>query len=216
VGPDWMAGARFDTSAKIPAGTPRDQVREMMKSLLEDRFGMKLHRETKEFSVYGLVVAKGGLKMKEAPADPQTEGTDASKAPVDVKATGGPNGTSIDLGKGSTYTFGNNKFVATKLTMAALAETLARFVDRPVVDMTELKGGYDFTLELTPEDYRAMLIRSALVAGVSLPPEALRALDASGDSLYGALQILGLKLEPRKAPLEVLVIDQVTKIPTEN
>lgn len=216
LGPDWMASARFDISAKIPEGTKRDQVREMMKSLLEDRFQMKLHRETKEFPVYGLVVAKGGLKMKEAPADPQTDGVDPAKAPVEVKATGGPGGTSIDLGRGSTYTFGNNKFVATKLTMASLAETLARFVDRPVVDMTDLQGRYDFTLEITPEDYRAMMIRGALAAGVSLPPEALRALDASGDSLYASLQLLGLKLEPRKAPLEVLVIDGITKTPTEN
>jgi uncharacterized protein (TIGR03435 family) len=63
----------------------------------------------------------------------------------------------------------------------------------------------------------AMLIRSAIAAGVVLPPEALRALSgSSGDSLMNALDRLGLKLEPRKAPLEVLVVDRMEKAPTEN
>jgi uncharacterized protein (TIGR03435 family) len=216
-GPDWLASARFDIAAKLPAGATRDQVPEMLKALLEDRFQVKVHRETKEFPVYGLAVTKGGLKMKESPADPATDGAEAAKAPVTITATGGPGGTSVDLGKGSSFSMGNNKFEARKLSMISLAEMLSRFVDRPVVDMTELKGSYDFTLDFSPEDYRAMLIRSAIAAGVSLPPEALRAIEgSSGDSLFAALQGLGLKLESRKAPLEVLVFDQVLKTPTEN
>jgi uncharacterized protein (TIGR03435 family) len=98
-----------------------------------------------------------------------------------------------------------------------LADSLARFVDRPTVDMTNLKGNYDFTLKFTPEDFRAIMIRSAIAAGVQLPAEAMRALEGvSGDSLFTALQTLGLKLEPRKAPLEVLVIDHTEKAPSEN
>jgi len=217
AGPDWLASERYDIAAKLPAGAAREQVPEMLKTLLEERFQMKVHRETKEFPVYGLVVAKGGLKMKESPADPQTDGADRTKAPVTVTASGGPGGTTVDLGRGSSFSMGDNKFEARKLTMISLADTLGRFVDRPVVDMTELKGNYDFTLDFSPEDYRAMRIRSAIAAGVSLPPEALRALDASsGDSLFAALQGLGLKLELRKAPLEVLVFDHVLKTPTEN
>jgi uncharacterized protein (TIGR03435 family) len=216
-GPDWLASAKFDIAAKLPAGATREQVPEMLKALLEERFQVKMHRDTREFPVYGLVVAKGGLKMKESPAGPPTDGAESAKAPVDVTATGGPGGTTVDFGRGSAFSMGNNKFEARKLTMINLSDTLGRFVDRPVVDMTELKGGYDFTLDFSPEDYRAMLIRSAIAAGVSLPPEALRALDgASGDSLFAALQGLGLKLETRKAPLEVLVFDQVLKTPTEN
>src|SRR5262249_6061878 len=139
------------------------------------------------------------------------------KAPVQVTATGGPGGTTVRLGPGSYFSFANNKFEGKKLTMSGLAETLGRFTDRPIVDMTELKGNYDFTLEFTAEDYRAMLIRSAIAAGVALPPEALRALEvSSGDSLLAAVQMLGLKLEPRKAPVDVLVIDHVEKTPTEN
>jgi uncharacterized protein (TIGR03435 family) len=94
---------------------------------------------------------------------------------------------------------------------------MARFTDRPVVDMTALKGHYDFALELSPEDFGAMGIRAAIAAGVALPPQALQAAEAaSGDSLFNAVEKLGLKLESRKAPVEVLVIDHAEKTPTEN
>jgi uncharacterized protein (TIGR03435 family) len=215
-GPEWLAASRFEIDAKLPAGGTREQVPDMMQSLLEDRFGLKLHRGTKDFPVYGLVVAGGGLKMKELPADPEGD-AEAAKAPVEVAATGGPQGVSMNFGRGSSLNFGNNKFEARKLTMAALADSLGRYLDRPVIDMTGLTGKYDFTLELTPEDYRALLIRSAIGAGVTLPPEALRLLDgASDESLHSALRGLGLKLDARKAPMDVVVIDQVNKVPTEN
>ena len=61
--------------------------------------------------------------------------------------------------------------------MTVFSDTLARFMDRPVVDMTGLKAHYDITLNFTQEDYTAMLIRSAITAGVVLPPQALRALE---------------------------------------
>jgi len=83
--------------------------------------------------------------------------------------------------------------------------------------MTDLKGIYDFVLEFTPEDFRAMQIRAAIAAGVSLPPQALQlAESASGDSLFTSVEKLGLKLDSRKAPMEVLVIDHAEKTPTEN
>ena len=101
--------------------------------------------------------------------------------------------------------------------MVAFCDTLARFMDKPVVDMTELKGTYDITLNFTPEDYTAMLIRSAISAGVALPPQALKALEySSGDSLASGLQLVGLKLDSRKAPLPVLVVDKIEKTPTAN
>jgi len=166
--------------------------------------------------VYALVAGKGGLKMKESPPDSDAESAGPAKS-VDVTATGGRGGTTINFGKGSYFSFADNRLEAKKLTMVAFAETLARYVDRPVVDMTELKGNYDFVIEFSPEDYRAMLIRSAVTAGVSLPAEALKLLDSgSGDSLFAGIQGLGLKLEARKAPLEVLVIDHAEKTPTEN
>jgi len=217
VGPEWLKSERFYIAAKLPDGSTREQVPDMLQALLADRFKVKLHRDTKDFPVYGLVVAKGGLRIKESPADLESESGDAAKGAVNVTANGGPGGTTINFGAGSYFTFANNRLEGKKLTMVQLADTLARFVDRPVVDATELKGNYDFTMEFSAEDYRAMMIRSALAAGVVLPPGAEKLLEsASGDSLFTAIQTLGLKLDSRRAPLEVLVIDQMQKTPTEN
>jgi uncharacterized protein (TIGR03435 family) len=215
-GPDWLASDRWDIAATIPAGVPTSQIPEMMRSLLEERFQLKMHREKKDFPVYVLEVAKGGLKMQESGPDPDTANADA-KAPINITGSGTGQGVSVNLGRGSSYTFSNNKFEAKRLTMPALAASLERFMDRPIVDMTDLKGSYDFALDVTQEDYRAMLIHAAVAAGVTLPPEALRLLDgASLASLYDALQKVGLKLDARKAPLDALIVDGALKTPTAN
>jgi uncharacterized protein (TIGR03435 family) len=214
VGPAWLGSERFEIDAKLPAGATREQVPEMIQSLFADRFELKCHRETKDFPVYGLVVGKAGLKMPETPIDTE----ELKKGSVDVNATAGAGGTSVSLGHGSSFSVGaNNTISGVKLTMPMLADLLARFTDRPVVDMTELKGGFTFTLQFTPEEFRAMMIRAAIAAGNPLPPEALRLLDGvSDDSLFSALEALGLKLENRKAPLEVIVVDHILKTPIEN
>jgi uncharacterized protein (TIGR03435 family) len=215
TGPDWMASERFDIHAKLPSSSPRDQVMEMLQTLLEQRFQLKLHRDSKEFSVYGVTVGKGGLKLKESPLDDVPEG-DSGKG-VNVTAEGGRGGTTVKYGRGAYFSLADNKLEVRKLTMALLADALGRFVERPVVDMTDLEGTYDLTLEFTPEEYRTLLIRMALSAGVNLPPEALRLLEgASDESLFKGLQAMGLKLESRKAPLEVLVVDSASKTPSEN
>lgn len=215
TGPEWLGSERFDVSATLPPGSGQDKVRDMMKALLADRFGMKLHHESKEFPVYALMIGKGPLKLVESPLDP--EGTDNPKGAVNVAASGGRDGVNVSWGRGAYFAFANNKLEAKKLTTAAIAETLARFVDKPVVDMTGLTGTYDLTLNFTEEDYRAMLIRSGVNAGVVLPPQALRLMEsASGDSLFSAIQEAGLKLDSRKAPLDVLVIEKIDKSPTDN
>lgn len=219
-GPEFMGSERFDITGKVPAGASGDQVPEMLKSLLADRFKLKAHMEKKDFPVYVLVVAKGGLKMKEsAPLDPDADAPgEKPKGPaVNVTGGGGRGGVHIEYGHGSFFTMADNKFIARKLPMSSFVEVLARFEDKPVVDMTGLTGSYDFDLEFTQEDYMAMLMRSAIAAGVNLPPEALRMMSgASGDSLLSALDKLGLKLENRKSPLDMLVVDHIEKAPTEN
>jgi uncharacterized protein (TIGR03435 family) len=212
-GPDWIGSDRFDISATLPPGASA-QIPEMMQRLLEDRFQIKVHREKKDFPVYVLEVAKGGLKMQESAPDPNAE--DAN-APLTISGSGSAQGISVNLGRGSSYAFANNKFEAKRVAMAMLAEVLERFVDRPIVDMTDLKGSYDVSLPVTDEDYRIMLIRAGVNAGVSLPPQALRLLDgASTPSLFDAMQKLGLKLDARKAPLDMIVVDDARKTPTEN
>jgi uncharacterized protein (TIGR03435 family) len=214
--PDWMASARFDITAKLPADGSAKDVAAMLQALLEDRFQITMHHESKEFPVYGLVVAKGGLKMQEAPPAPPNEAHNDRRG-FDAATTSRPGGVTVNYGNGAYFTFADNKIQGRKMTAANLAPMLSAFMDRPVVDMTNLKGNYDFVLELSTEDFRAMGIRSAVAAGVALPPQAIQMAEAaSGDSLSNALEKLGLKLESRKAPVEVLVIDHAEKTPTEN
>lgn len=213
-GPDWMASARFDISATLPAGSTTAQLPEMLQALLADRFQVKLHKGKKEFPVYALMVGKGGSKMKEMPPDSDAD-TDEPKG-TNV-ATRSGNGVSVNFGHGSSYTFATNRFEAKKLTMALFAGNLERFADRPIVNMTGLAGQYDFAFDVTPEDYRAMVLRAAVWAGQNLPPEARKMLDASSPAALGdALQQIGLKLDAWKAPLDVLVIDDALKTPTAN
>jgi len=215
-GPEWMASERFDINAKLPAASAAKELPEMFQALLEERFQMKMHREKRDLPVYGLVVGKGGLQMQQAPPDAATGAPNATGG-VNVAVAGQSGGATVNYGNGAYFRLGSNQLVGHKLPPALMADVLARFADRPVIDMTELKGNYDFTLEFTPEDFRAMMIRSAVAAGVTLPPQALQLAEAASlDSLFSAVEKLGLKLEARKAPMEVLVIDHAEKTPTDN
>jgi uncharacterized protein (TIGR03435 family) len=205
-----MATDHFDVVAKLPAEvTGEKQHRAMIQSLLEDRFKLVVHRETKDLPAYALVVGKNGLKIKEVPPDPET---DAGRGKVDVTVTGGGRGgTVVNYGPGSYVTYGLNKLDAKKVNFASLVDTLARFVDRPIVDMTGLTGKYDFTLEYSVEELRSLVRASG--------GDASRIPDLGGDptiSIFSSLEGLGLKLEARKAPVEVIVVDRAEKVPTAN
>ncbi len=220
-GPDWIGSERYDISATLPQGTTEAQIPEMLQALLVDRFQLKSHQEKKEFPVFALLPGKlvpgsAPLKLKEEPATPDDE-KDEPKGAVNVQGGGSRAGVALNLGHGASFTFANDSFTATKMTMSQVAGNLERFAGRPIIDMTALKGRYDFTINFTPEDYRAMLIRSAVAAGVSVPPQALRALEGASDSALGdALEQVGLKLEARKAPLDVVVVDSATRTPAAN
>jgi len=211
AGPDWLASARFEIAATIPENQPPEQLPAMLKALLEDRFQLRTHREQREFPVYGLEVAEGGSKLVRVPDEAATD------APFTVSSGATPGGAAGDLGQGSSLVLENNRFEAKKVTMVTLADLLARFVERPVVDMTKLEGRYDVAFEVSPDDFIAMMIRSAVAAGVPMPPQALQRLEtASLAAVPDALRSLGLSLTPRRAPLEVLVIDSIEKMPTAN
>jgi uncharacterized protein (TIGR03435 family) len=188
----------------------------MLRALLADRFDLKTHGASKDFPVYALVVAKGGVKLVEHVAGPDDVPA-ARPGTVNVAASGSPNGVSIDLGGGSTFTLANNRLEIARATMVSVAATFTRLLDRPVVDATNLSGAYDLTFDLTPDDYSATLIRSAVNAGVNLPPAALKLLDAgSGNPFSAPLQKFGLELESRKAPLDVVIVDSSRRTPTDN
>jgi uncharacterized protein (TIGR03435 family) len=186
----------------------------MLQALLADRFELRIHRETKDLPVYALAIARGGLKVKPLADD----AAPASAAdPVNIAAIGGAGGVGVDLGGGASFQLGNDKLDIHEVTFMAMADMLTRFVDRPVVDTTNTPGRFNLTLELTPEDYRAMLVRSAINAGVVLPPQALRALDnASGNPVAAPLQPFGLTLDATRTSLEVIVVDSALRSPTAN
>jgi uncharacterized protein (TIGR03435 family) len=111
----------------------------------------------------------------------------------------------------------NGAFIAGRLTIPQLIGAISRAVDRPIVDATGLKGTYQIELTFMPDDGAPMWgqIRAA-AAGSGVPPAPPEP-NAPVASLYQALQqTLGLKLEPRKSPFEVLVIDSANKVPTGN
>jgi uncharacterized protein (TIGR03435 family) len=210
AGPDWLATSRFEIAATIPEGQPPDSLSSMLRALLEDRFALRTHREKREFAVYGLEVMSAD-KLVKVPDEKPVEGA------FTVSGGGSASGISVDLGQGASLTLGNNRFEAKKVTMAMLADTLARFVDRPVVDMTKLEGRYDITFQVSEEDFRVMMMRAALASGAPLPPQVLQMIDtASIAAVPDALKAVGFSLTPKRAPLEVLVIDSMEKLPTDN
>jgi len=123
AGPDWLDNVRLDIVAKPPAGTEKDQLQPMMRTLLIDRFKLQTHREPKTLSAYALLVAKGGTKLS---------------------PSGEPKGkSSTDSEPG--------KLVAKGTTMVKLADFLGGRLELPVVDKTGLDGAFDFTLNWTPD-----------------------------------------------------------------
>ena len=121
-GPGWLGTESFDVQARFPANTPTPQVRQMLQALLAQRFGLALHRETRQLPIYSLVVAKSGPKIHAVVA--------------------GQAGTSA----------GPGRLEATKITMQKLADLLARFAGTPVTNATGLDGVYDFVLEWSPDE----------------------------------------------------------------
>jgi uncharacterized protein (TIGR03435 family) len=230
-GPSWMGSARFDIQAKVPAGATKPQSLAMVQNLLADRFKLTLHHSSKEESIYALVVAKGGPKLKEsAPPDPNApEDAGPTMPPPDrTRMTTGKDGMP-EMPKGargmSMMTMapgGRLKLVANAATMSGFVQQISTQLDRPVVDMTSLKGTYDISLEFAPDP--AIMQAKMAAMGMAMPPHDMgpEGQSAPGDSgpaasIFSALpDQLGLRLEARKGPVDLLVIDGVQKTPTEN
>jgi len=230
-GPEWIKAQRFDILAKMPEGATKEQVPEMLQALLEERFQLKVHRENREYAVYGLMVGKGGSKLKEStesdqPAvDTPTPGVFIGTGGNELRVNAGRGGAAVISSQAGTTkvapgTDGQMHLKMSKVAMPAFAEMLTRFVDRPVIDMTELKGNYQVALDLSMD----ALFNAARFAGVGMPVPGGRgepgrpvdASDPSGSSIFASVQQLGLRLEPHKAPYDFIVIDHVERMPTEN
>jgi len=220
-GPDWMTTARFDVVAKLPEGAKADQVPEMLRTLLEERFHLALHNSSKEMPVYALVVGKEGSKLKESTPDDATDGADAaaggsaaaggrSGMVASPMTTSGPNGSSR-----MSVTPNGMHLDLKNMTVASMLDWLSRFTDRPVVDQTGLAGRYDLALDVSRDEMlNAARAAGMVIDAVRRAPEG--ATDPGGDSVFASVQKAGLKLEPRRLPLTLLVVDRLDKTPTEN
>ena len=206
-GPDWIASVKFDIQAKLPDGARRAEVPEMMQALLAERFKLQLHRESKELPVYALVPGKGPVKLKKSAPDPSIPAPEN----VNVTVSGINQGALINLGPGSSISTAGGKIVGTRVTLPQLLNSLERFLDRPVVDMTGLNGVYDVTLEYSLEEVRNVLRVTG--SSVTIPDSAAAAFPGSIRDSFAAL---GLRLEARKAPMDVLVIDHMERTPLAN
>ena len=245
-GPDWMAAERFDITAKLPDGATKDQVNVMLQALLAERFKLTVHHETKDRPVYALIVGKGGSKLKES--EPETDAdvakADAAKkgAPPPMMVVNGQSMTATQSRDGMTATIAGGPtgpikvsvgpagehFEASRMTLAAFAEMLTPMVDRPVVDMTDLKGTYQLSFDIPLAEIMAMASKLMATAGMTMPAglpsgatgggssSAPTSSDPSGVSIFQSVQQLGLKLDARQAPTDVIVIDHVEKTPTED
>jgi uncharacterized protein (TIGR03435 family) len=210
--PEWMSSQWYEIAATLPAGHAKtSDALQMLQALLTERFHIKLHQETKDQPIYALTLAKSGINAKEDPLDPVGRSSE-------TVSTSSETTTVSRLGRGATVAIGDDKIESRKFTMSMLAGQLTRFVDRTVVDQTGLPAdaAYDLTLQLTHEDFLATRVRAALAGGMTPPPQAMKLLDTTGDSLEVALAKSGLRLEAKKAPMEVLVIDSADKTPSDN
>jgi uncharacterized protein (TIGR03435 family) len=169
IAPDWLASRNFDVNAKAGQKSTAVEIRQMLQSLLIERFQLRAHPESKEMQAYALLPARGGVKLKPA-----------GEGPFDV-----------DLSRGSQKT----SMVCRHCTMDDFAGVLAGQVHRAILDQSDIPGAYSFTFDWSPNQ-----------DGVD-----------AGPSVFTALrEQLGLRLELRRLPVPILVVDSVSRTPAEN
>jgi uncharacterized protein (TIGR03435 family) len=186
-GPSWLENDRFDVLARAPAGATADTAKQMLQTLLADRFGVVVRKDTKPASVFVLTAGKGNHKMK-----PAAGGTDASASGCAPQQNGPPAPDTIPT------------IVAKckNMTMNALAESLRQmaggYVTHEVVNETKIDGAFDFDVTWTP---RGALARAG----------------ADGISMFDAVEKqLGLKLEEKKVAMPVLIVEKANQKPSAN
>ncbi len=178
-GARWVETQRFDIEATTARQVSDREEMAMLRALLLDRFKLALHRDSKMFSGYALLLAKGGLKIREVEPGPGRIGT----------RRGSLSGEAASMTK--------------------LAQGLSEVLNSPVIDMTETPGVFTFALTWNPD-----LVRPGSLTGADDPdtPPTVLPDNSPGPSLFAAIEEqLGLRLDRRKVPLEVLVIDRAER-----
>jgi uncharacterized protein (TIGR03435 family) len=183
---------QFDFAVTISPGASKEQFRAMMRNLLAERFHLKAHIESRELPTYVLVIAKNGPKLKEASPD------------TPLPAEGFPQLQAGKPGLSTTFSVSNGQRVARTTARQMPVSSLLRLIrvsmDMPAADQTGLAGTYDFTLEYAETE-------NSDPNGPPLPvPIFATAIQ----------QQLGLQLVSKKLPFNVILVDSVDRMPTEN
>jgi uncharacterized protein (TIGR03435 family) len=188
-GPGWLSFDLFDVVAKVPDGTTVATANLMLRSLLTDRFGLAVHEGMHPVPRYILTVGKGGPKLK-----PAGDGSDAALCKPKQQSPAAP---PSDLASTPDIQMACHNFTASGIAQQ-LHDMAGGYLDRDVVDTTNLEGSWDFDLVWTPR-------------------AALTAKGPDGISIFDAVEKqLGLKLELKDVPMPSLVVDHVNRNPTEN
>ena len=250
TGPDWLATNKFDIVATLPEGSTKEDAAKMLQTLLEDRFKLTVHRTSAEHPVTGLVVGKGGPKLKtsagtpvaideSAPLGPGEQKMDSPDGPMRMKMDMTNGRAVIDMGVKGQMSYKMNPATQSlhmdfsMVTMDGFADMVTQIMTsmaqgqpvRQIVNMTDIKGNYDASLEIGLQEIIAM-IKSSGMDIPGLPSgggganggtvSAASDPGAGGTSLTDAASSMGLKLEARKAMVDQLIIDHVEKMPTDN
>jgi uncharacterized protein (TIGR03435 family) len=199
-GPSWMNEDRFDVTAKVPVDVAPDQFKLMVRALLVDRFKLRAHKETRELPVYALVVVRSDGKL----------GAQLRAVQVNCDALR-KNGRSPETVPASRcgFTFGPGVLIGRSVTMQQWVTAMAPFLDRVVLDETKIAGQFDIELRWTPEFVPP-------TSGDDLRSGYFNSPIQDGPSVFTAIrEQLGLRLESRRGPVDVVVIDHVER-PTED
>jgi uncharacterized protein (TIGR03435 family) len=189
----------FDVELRLPDGATREQFRTMLQNLLAERFSLKAHIESRQYPAYELVVAKSGLKIKEAvPGEPP---------PPAPKAAAGPEWPDLPTSQptSTARVFFSGGYQVTRLRvqlepMSILSRMLPREDKLPVVDKTGLTGLYSFPLEYSSGS----------------PAAGSDELAPAPDVFTALEEQLGLELVRGKLPFDTVVVESFNRLPTEN
>jgi uncharacterized protein (TIGR03435 family) len=203
--PDPLTSRRYQIDATADGAASRDEMFVMLRSLLEERFQLRTHRDTRELPALALLPDKGGFKLPPAKegvcvasaVDAPTEWVGAGRmaAPGEIQPAKGRCGSAtVGLGLGGAQMRGG------KIAMPELIRTLSTILGRPVIDQTGFTGLFDLQLDFAPDD---------TTPSIPPPPPNSGVSDITGVALAQALQQqLGLRLQSSKGPVQMIVVDR--------
>jgi len=207
-GPEWIESEQYGVDAKAAGNADSAQMFRMLQSLLEDRFQLRVHRESREMPVYALMAGRGGFKLPPPRDGSCVEETEvlgplaepgARMQPVgqDV-ATAAPRcgGLDVTLGPQGARMRGG------KVSMAEFVRVLSRVFGRTVTDQTGFSGVFEAKIDFLPDD---------TTVGLPPPPPGAIPFATASSSIFSAVEELGLRLESTKGQVEVFVIDHVER-----